>query len=213
MSLTLYLHPLSSYCQKVLIALYEAGIPFAPKLVESADDWQALRAISPLGKIPLLLDDGRAVAETSVIVEYLSQHFEEAARLIPRDSGGALAVRYYDRFYDLYVMTPMQAVIKQRLRPTEKRDPLATDEAKADLRSAYDAIESDLRAKTWAAGDEFTMADCAAAPALYYANEVVPFPTSYAALRSYFERLSARPSVARVFREAEPYRHMFPRES
>jgi glutathione S-transferase len=213
MSLTLYFHPLSSYCQKVLIALYEAGTPFATVVVNFADPESAasFRKLWPVGKMPVLRDAERdqTVPESSIIIEYLGQHYPRGTALIPSDPGLALRTRLVDRFYDLYVHDPMQRIVGDRLRPEDKRDPYGVEMARATLEKSYDLIDAEMAGQTWAAGDAFTLADCAAAPPLFFASKLVPFGDRHN-LSAYFRRLSRRPSVARAFNEAEPYLKFFP---
>jgi glutathione S-transferase len=215
MSLTLYFHPLSSYCQKVLIALYENATPFTPQLVDlgNPDAAAALRRLWPIGRFPVLRDAARdrTVAESSIIIEYLQQHYPGATRFIPADPERALATRMADRFYDLCVMDPMQRIVGDRLRPADAKDPLGVEQSRARLRVAYDMIETEMATLRWATGEYFTMADCAAAPSLYYANLVQPFGDAHRHVAAYFDRLMARSSFARAVDEAEPYRQMFPR--
>ncbi|MBS0526400.1 MAG: glutathione S-transferase family protein [Proteobacteria bacterium] len=213
MSLTLYFHPLSSYCQKVLIALYEAGTSFAPVVVNFSDPGSAaaFRQLWPVGKMPVLRDADRdqTVPESSIIIEYLGQHYPRGTTLIPADPELALRTRLADRFYDLYVHDPMQRIVGDRLRPQDKKDPFGVATAEAMLVSSYDLIDAEMAARTWAAGDAFTLADCAAAPPLFFANKLVPFGERRN-LTAYFRRLSRRPSVARAFNEAEPFLKFFP---
>lgn len=214
MSLTLYFHPLSSFCQKALIALYENDTPFTPHIVDLGDAAAraALVKMWPIGKFPVLRDDalGRTVPETSIIVEHLDTHYSGRVRFIPADEVMAARVRLADRVFDLYVNEPMQRIVGDRLRPADKKDPLGVEHAKARLSTVYDLLESDLAGRTWAAGDAFTLADCAAAPALFYADLVHPFRGTHPILSAYFDRLMARPSFARVVAEAKPYFHLFP---
>ena len=212
MSLTLYFHPLSSFCQKVLIALYENATPFTPQLVDLGNPAEAaaLKRLWPIGRFPVLRDGDRVVAESSIIIEYLQQHHPGATRFIPADAERALATRMADRFYDLCVMDPMQRIVGDRLRPADAKDSLGVEQARARRRTAYDMIEADMATRRWATGEDFTMADCAAAPSLYYANLVQPFGDGHRQVAAYFHRLMARPSFARAVDEAEPYRKMFP---
>ena len=216
MSLTLHFHPLSSFCQKVLVALYENDTPFTRNIVDLGDPAQrdALLKLWPIGKFPVLTDEarGETIAESSIIIEYLAQHYPGATALVPADPDRAREVRALDRFFDLYVDMPMQTIVGNRRRPNDARDPHGVAEARQRLRTAYRMIETDMAARMWAAGDAFSMADCAAAPALYYANLVEPFGSDNPNVARYFERLMARPSFARAVKEADPYRHMFPRE-
>ena len=208
----LYYHPLSSYCWKVLIALYESGIPFERRMLADegvAAEWQALW---PLGKFPILRDPvrGQTIAEASIIIEYLAHHEPGSFRPLPADPDAALEVRLMDRLFDQYVMTPMQALVADRLRPEEKRDPVAVEQACGLLGKAYALIESRVAGRAWAAGEAFTLADCAAAPALFYADRIVPLGDRHPALAACLARLEARPSFAKVLEEKEPYWPMFP---
>ena len=220
MSLKLYYHPLSSFCQKVLIALYENDTPFEPHLVDLADATSRadFLKIWPIGKFPVLRDDAkdRTVPESSIIIEYLSLHYPGRTQLVPADADLARQTRLRDRFYDLYVHEPMQKVVGDRLRPAESKDPYGVEQAKARLQTAYGMIEEEMGAKTWtkktwAMGDEFSMADCAAAPSLFYANLVMPFGDTHKNVAAYFDRLMERPSFARAVEEAKPYFALFPK--
>jgi glutathione S-transferase len=214
MSLTLYFHPLASYCQKVLIALYENDTPFTPRSVDlgNAEERAALLKLWPIGKFPVLRDAARdqTVPESSIIIEYLDRHYPGRTPLVPTDPDLSWQTRLRDRFYDHYVHEPMQKIVGDRLRPAEKRDPFGVEEARARLRASYDVIDQEIAKKTWAIGDAFTMADCAACPPLFFANLVEPFGDGHAHVAAYFDRLRARPSCARVFAEAEPFMKMFP---
>jgi len=217
MSLTLHYHPLSSYCWKVLIALYENDIPFTPNLVDLGNPAEraALVKLWGIGKFPVLRDEARneTVPESSIIVEYLDRHYRGPTRFIPDDAGSALQTRLQDRFYDLYVHLPMQKIMIDRMRPADKRDPLGVEEARAQLRTSYAMIERQMAKGGFAAGEDFGLADCAAAPSLFYGSMVVPFEKTQTNHATYFERLKGRPSFARVMREAEPYFKMVPKES
>jgi glutathione S-transferase len=212
MTLTLHYHPLSSFCWKVLIALYENGTPFEARLVNPGDPEAkaAFRALWPTGKIPLLEDAGRVVPETSIIIEHLDRQHPGRLRLLAEDAEARLRARLWDRLFDFHVMQPMQRFVAQHLRPEGERDPRAMAEALADLGIAYDMIEERMGEGPWAAGEGFGMADCAAAPALFYAAVVRPFPAGHARLQGYFERLMARPSVRRTIGEARPWFRYFP---
>jgi glutathione S-transferase len=215
MSLKLYYHPLSSFCWKALIALYENDTPFTPVMVDlgNADERAALLKLWPIGKFPVLRDDAtdRTIPETSIIIEYLDHQYPGRTRFIPADTDLARQTRLRDRFYDLYVHLPMQKVVGDRLRPEADRDRYGVDEAKARIESCYGMIDKEMAARTWAMGEAFTLADCAAAPALFYGSMVVPFGDTRKNVAAYFERLKARPSFARVLKEAEPYFAMFPK--
>jgi glutathione S-transferase len=215
MSLTLYYHPLSSFCWKALIALYENDTPFTPQMVDLSNDAEraALLKLWPIGKFPVLrdADKDRILPESSIIIEYLDTEYPGVTRLIPADTKLALQIRLRDRFYDLYVHLPMQKIMGDRLRPAESKDPYGVAEAKARLQSCYGMIDKEVASRTWAMGEAFTLADCAAAPALFYGNMVVPFGDQHKNLSAFFERLKARPSFARVVKEAEPYFKMVPK--
>jgi glutathione S-transferase len=213
MPLTLHFHPLASFCQKVLIALYENETPFTPHLVDLADEaaYAAFRRLWPVGKMPVLHDKARrcTVPESSVIVEYLDHFYPGPARLIPADPDLAWRTRLSDRFYDHYVHHPMQKIVTDKLRPAAQNDALGVAQARTQLTESFILLDHDMAARTWAMGDTFTLADCAAAPALFYANLVAPF-AAHKNLAAYFERLSQRPSFARVVAEAQPYFANFP---
>ena len=215
MSLTLYFHPLSSFCHKVLIALYENETPFAPHILDLFDEAAnaAFRKMWPPRKIPVLRDEARdrTVPETSIIIEYLQQHYPGRTRLIPEDADVARQTRFRDRFFDLYVNVPMQKIVTDRLRPAGKNDMHGVGEAKAMLRTAIDMVEGEMGGQTWAMGDAFTMADCAAAPALFYADMLMPFAEAHPNTAAYLARLKQRPSYARALAEAEPYFKLLPK--
>lgn len=211
--LTLHHHPLSSYCQKVHIALEELGVQAEKRLLNLGDaaERAAFLALWPTGKMPLLEDRGQVVPETSIIIEHLQRHHAAPGRsLIPADADAALAVRLWDRLFDLYVMTPMQAFTDDILRQPAERDPLATARARERLLTAYAMAERQLEGRSWIAGAEFSLADCAAAPALFYAFTYVPLPPGHERLAAYFERLLARPSVASAIDAARPWFRYYP---
>lgn len=214
MSLTLYYHPLSSFCHKVLIALYEKEVAFAPHLVDLGDPEQrdAFRRLWPIGKFPVLKDEsrGETIPESTIIIEYLEQHYPGTTRLLPQDPELVLRTRTLDRFIDLYIHLPMQRIVGDRLRPEESRDPYGVGEARQMLGTALDILDQDMRKRTWANDGDFSLADCAAAPALFYADKVMPLASQHPNLAGYLERLKQRPSYARVLTEAQPYFHMFP---
>jgi glutathione S-transferase len=214
MSLTLYYHPLSSFCMKALIALYETGVPFQAQTVNLMDAAERadLVALWPIGKFPVLRDDARGLTlpESSIIIEYLARHYPGETQLIPADPDEARDMRLLDRLFDLYVHIPMQKVVADRLRPEGKHDPFGVEQAKATMRDALGIVEADIAGKEWAMGDAFTMADCAAAPPLFYAEKVMPFRQTHPRTAAYLGRLMARPSFARALAEAEPYFKMFP---
>ncbi len=217
MSLKLYFHPLASFCHKALIALYENGIPFEPVIVDLSDEVSsaAFRAVWPMAKMPVLRDDARerTVAESTIVVEYLDAFYPGTTRFLPADRDRAWQTRMWDRFYDHYVQEPMQKIVTDRLRPAGANDAWGVEQAKTQLHRVYALIEQELEARTWTMGDAFTLADCAAAPALFYANTVVPLDATQRRLTAYLDRLMARPSFARVLEEAQPYFELFPLEN
>jgi glutathione S-transferase len=212
MTLKLYSHPLSSFCWKVLIALYEADIPFEPVMVDLMDPQKRADylKLSPFAKIPTLVDGDRVVNETSIQIEYLALKYPKAAGLLPEDRHEALKVRALDRFFDLYLNAPLGRIAFDRMRPEAERDKAGIAQIMRDLRTAVSIVEKDMAARTWAAGDAFTLADCAAAPALFYVGKLVPYAPDFPNTARYLDRLQKRPSVARAIREAGPYLHMVP---
>ena len=206
----LYGHPFSSYHQKALIAFYENDTPFELRLLEGEAAWQDFAAVWPLAKMPVLVDGGRTLMEATVIIEHLALHHPGPVRLIPEDPRAALEVRMLDRIFDNYVMTPMQKIVGDHLRDAKERDARGVAEAHALLGRAYRWLDDTLKGRTWAAGCGFSLADCAAAPSLFYADWVQPIDAALANLKAYRQRLLARPSVARAVDEARPYRKSFP---
>ena len=215
MSLKLYFHPLSSFCQKALVALYENDTPFEPHIVDLADakSSAAFKAIWPIGRFPVLRDEANdcTVPESSIIIEYLAQHYPGKTQLVPADAELARQMRLQDRFYDLYVNVPMQKVVTDKLRPSGKNDPYGVEAARTLLHTACSMVEQDMATKTWATGDAFTMADCAAAPALFYANMLTPLGDAYPNAAACLRRLMDRPSFARAIKEARPYFALVPK--
>ena len=214
MSLTLYMHPLSSYCHKVLIALYENATPFQPRDVNLGDpaEREEFRKVWPIGKFPVLRDAARnrTVPESTTIIEYLTQYYPGPTQLIPSDAELAAQVRSLDRFYDLYIHDPMQRIVGDRLRLAAQRDPLGVEQARDRMRTALGMVETEMAGKRWALGELFSMADCSAAPALFYANRVMPLAGEFPQASAYLTRLEKRPSYARALVEAQPYFAMFP---
>lgn len=212
--MTLYSHPLASFCWKVLIALYETGTPFEPLMVDLADPGSHARFLDlwPVGKMPVLRDAARdrTVPESSIIIEYLDRHYPGPVPLLPADPEVQLEVRLWDRFFDLYVHEPMQRIVLDRTRPEGTRDPVGVEEAQRRLDTAYGMVERQVAGGGWAVGDSFTLADCAAAPALFYASTLLPFSEGQDRLAAYLERLVTRPSVARVLAEARPWFQYYP---
>lgn len=199
MPLVLHGHPFSSYCQKVVVAFHEAGMPFQWKRIEDAAGFEELRRMWPIGLMPVVTDGAATLIESSIIVEHV------APKLI-----SSLEVRFLDRFFDNYVMTPMQKIVGDFLRPEGERDPRGVSDAKARLDVSYGWLNERLKGKGWVAGGDFTLADCAAAPALFYADWVQPIADKFAETRAYRARLLARPSFARAVEEARPFRKFFP---
>ena len=211
MTLQLYAHPFSSYCQKVLIALWADGTEFEYRLLEQdhPENFAELKQRWPFGLFPLLVDDGATVVETTPIIEHLQALHSGPNRWIPDGEVGR-RVRFLDRFFDLYVMNNMNRPVSNALRPENKRDPHGVEQAMAQLRTAYDWLEANLGDGTWAAGADFTLADCAAAPSLFYADWVQEIGPQRPKLAAYRARLLAHPIVARAVDEGRPYRHYFP---
>lgn len=213
MSLSLHYHPLSSFCHKVLIALYELDVPFVPRFLDlgNAQRRADFLALWPTGKMPLLQDGEQVIPETSIIIEHLATHHAGAGQtLLPTEAAAALEVRLMDRLSDLYVMLPMQAIVADRLREEADRDPISVGKARDTLAMAYGLLDERLAGRSWLAGDGFTLADCAAAPALFYATTLVPLQDAHQRLAAYIKQLMARPSVARTLDEARPYFRFYP---
>jgi glutathione S-transferase len=211
-TMKLYAHPFSSYCQKVLIALYENDIAFEFRLLTPDDPVTAAEhaALWPLKKMPVLADVGRTLIEASIIIEYLDLAHPGAVRMIPADARAALEVRMLDRFFDNYIMTPMQKIVVDRIRAEADRDAYGVAEARRALDAAYAWLEQTMAGREWAAGNDFSLADCAAAPSLFYADWAHPIPAQCGNVRAYRQRLLSRPSFARAIDEARPYRAYFP---
>src|SRR5262249_10705368 len=205
----LYAHPFASYCWKVLVALYENRTAFTYRLLGPEDPQAAteLEALWPLKKFPVLVDEGQPVIESSVIIEYLALRYPGPVRLIPAAPEAALEVRFLDRYFDNYIMTPMSKIVANQIRPEDRRDPYGVEEARAALDTAYRWLDDAMTGRTWAAGNDVSLADCAAAPSLFYAGWAHPIGESFPHVRSYRARLLARPSVVRVVDEARPFRH------
>jgi glutathione S-transferase len=211
--LKLYYHPFASFCHKALIALYEKDLPFEPVFIDLSDPEHRARLASvwPMMKFPVLRDEAamRIIPESSLIIEYLDEIAPERPRMIPSDSKGALQARLWDRFFDGFVSVNVTKTVVDEFRPEERRDHDGVAQAKATIRQALDLFEKEVAGREWAIGNQFSLADCSAAPALFYAGTIVPMD-EYPNVRGYFERLLARPSFARVVEEARPYRHLFP---
>lgn len=212
MSMNLYAHPFSSYCQKVLIALYENDTPFELRMLAPGDERTSAEheALWPLKRMPVLVDEGRTVVEANIIIEHLGFHHPGPVRLIPGDPRAALDVRMMDRFFDNYIMSPMQKIVSDSIRAAENRDRQGVAEARQLLETAYRWLDDTMMGREWAAGDSFSLADCAAAPALFYADWAHPICEAFSNVRAYRQRLLARPSFARAVDEARSYRPLFP---
>jgi len=207
-----YGHPFSSYCQKALIALYENDLAFEFRLLAPGND--VINAehemLWPLKRMPVLHDGDRTLVEASIIIEYLDLYHARRVRLVPEDPKAALDVRMLDRFFDNYVMTPMQKIVLDCLRDAADRDPAGVRDARRLLETAYRWLDTRMAGRKWAAGSQFGLADCSAAPSLFYADWVHPIDETCASARSYRARLLAQPSFARAVDEARPYRSFFP---
>lgn len=210
MTLELFAHPFSSYCQKALIALYENDIAFTYRMMEDPGVGEEFAALWPIKRFPLLRDGDRVILETTTIIDYLQSHHPGPVRLIPDDPDLAIEARMLDRIFDNYVMTPQGKFVYDSLRNPADRDPFGVAEAGQTLDTIYAWLDQRLEGRTWAVGDVFTLADCAAAPSLFYADWTHPIPERFEHLRAYRARVLKRPSVARAVDEARPYRHYFP---
>lgn len=208
----LYSHPFSSYCQKVLTALYENGTEFDTRMLgpEDPSAYEELCKLWPVKRFPMLVDKGKPVFEATIIIEYLQVHYPGPLKLIPDDPDQAIEVRMLDRFFDNYISTPQQKVVFNALRPEDKRDPYGVEEALNMLDAAYGWLDQRMANREWAAGDTFSLADCAAAPSLFYADWTHEIGERFANVRAYRSRLLARPSFARAVDEARPFRPFFP---
>ena len=210
MTLKLYYHPLSSFCWKAVIALHENDTPFEKVVVNLMDEKEkaAFLAIWPIGQFPVIKDEARdwLVPESSIIVEYLDQHYPGRTRFIPADPETARQVRMRDRFFDLHVQVPMQHIMDDRFRAQQgrDRDPILVDKMRTRIAAALGMVEDEM-GQGWAMGGDFTMADIAAMPALFYADIAMPFGDSYPKTAAYLDRLKQRPSVARTLKEAAPW--------
>jgi glutathione S-transferase len=210
MPLKLYAHPFSSYCQKVLIALYENDTAFEYRSLEDKAANAELAAIWPLKRFPVLVDGETPVFETTVIIEYLDVHYPGAKRMVPADADKALHTRMMDRFFDNYISTPQGNIVFNAIRPEADRDPYGVKQQQQMLDTAYQWLDGVMAKREWAAGGDFSLADCAAAPALFYADWTYPIGAQFANVHAYRRRLLARPSFARAVDEARPFRGYFP---
>jgi glutathione S-transferase len=210
MTLELFAQPFSSYCQKALIAFYENDVPFNYRMMEDEGVGEELASLWPMKKFPILRDDGRVILEASIIIEHLHLRHSGPVKLIPEDPDMAVEARMLDRFFDNYVMTPQGKFVLDALRPPESRDPYGVEEARRMLETSYAWLDQRMQGRTWAVGDTFTLADCAAAPSLFYADWTHRIPERYEHLAAYRARLLQRPSFARAVDEARRFRHYFP---
>jgi glutathione S-transferase len=210
MTFILHYHPLASYCWKTLIALHEVDAPFERHIVDlgNAEQRAAFAALWPTAKMPLLVDNGRVVPESSIINEHLDRL--KPGALLPSDADGRLEARLWDRLFDTYVMNPMQDIVADSFRPDGAKHADSVAQAHATLAMAYGMIDRHMGARKWAAGTSFSMADCAAFPALFYAMTLEPFPAALSNLDAYFERLLERPSIMKTLDEARPYFKFYP---
>jgi glutathione S-transferase len=208
----IYGHPFAAFYWKPLIALYERDVPFEFLMVdaEHPENAEAVRRLAPTGQFPVLVDGDRTVIESAAIIEYLDLHHGRAPPMVPADPRAAIEARQMDRVFDDYVMAPLQRMVFNALRDEDKRDPHVVTEAKATLDKSYGWLNRWMAGRQWAANDVFGIADCSAAPALFYAHWAYPIPESLTALRTYRARLLARPSIARTVDEARPWRENFP---
>lgn len=208
---TLFVHPFSSYCWKALIAFYEREAPFARRLLDPSDPtaFQEMAALWPAAKFPLLVDGDQVIPEASIIIEHMDRRHPGPPPMVPTDPEAALEARLMDRIFDLHVQTPMQRIVGDAMLPEGERQASAVADARARLERIYGWLETRMTGREWATG-RFGLADCAAAPALFYADWIHPIPEALGALRAFRARLLARPSVARVVDEARPYRALFP---
>ena len=212
MTLKLYAHPFSSYCQKVLVALYENDTPFEWRALshENPQVMEELTALWPMKRFPVLVDAGRTVVEASIIIEHLGLYHPGPVPLLPEDPRSAMEVRSMDRFFDNYISTPQQKIVADSLRPQAERDPRGVADARAMLETAYGWLDNVMAEREWAAGAQFSLADCGAAPFLFYADWTHRIDASFPHVIAYRQRLLARPSFARAVDEARPYRPLFP---
>jgi glutathione S-transferase len=209
MTIEIFAHPFSSYCQKAFVALYENDTPFTLRMLEEKENAEELARIWPHNRFPVLREGERVVFETTSIIEYLHVHHPGPVTLIPDDADAAVEVRMMDRFFDNYVSTPQQSIIFNCIRGEGERDPIGDDKARAMLDTSYAWLDERMADREWAAGD-FSLADCAAAPALFYADWTHRIPEQFTHVRAYRARLNARPSFARAIEGGRPFRSYFP---
>ena len=212
MALVFYYHPFSSYCWKALIPLYEAGTAFTPRRVDDPETGAELKRRWPIGRFPMLVEEtsGLTLPEATIIIEYLDTHHPGARPMLPADPQLRLEVRLLDRFFDNYLHGSLQRIVGDRLRAADKHDPQGVAEARAMLDTCYAWLDERMKDRQWAVGNDFSLADCAAAPALFYSDWVHPIGDAHPNVAAYRARLLARPSVKRAIDEARPFRQYFP---
>lgn len=211
MALELFAHPFSSYCQKALIAFYENEIPFEYRLLgPDPEIGERFAKLWPIKRFPILVDDGRTILEASIIIEHLAVHHPGPVKLIPEDADEAIEARMMDRFFDNYVNSPQQRIVFNSLRPEADRDPYGDAEARKMLETSYAWLDEVMAYRKWASGGSFSLADCAAAPALFYADWTHAIPEDFINVHAYRRRLLARPSFDRCVEEGRPFRSYFP---
>ncbi|MGR4863648.1 glutathione S-transferase family protein [Caulobacter sp. LARHSG274] len=212
MTLQLFAHPFSSYCQKALIAFYENDIPFEFRMLSPDEpaNGEEFARLWPIKRFPILVDGGRTILEATSIIEHLQVRHPGPVRLIPDHPDLAVEVRMLDRVFDNYVMTPQGRCVFDAIRPETDRDPYGVREAHAMLDAIYDWLDKRMADREWAVGETFSLADCAAAPSLFYADWTHAIPAEFKHLHAYRARLLARPSFARAVDGGRPYRHFFP---
>jgi glutathione S-transferase len=211
MALEFYGHPFSSYCQKALIALWENEVAFDYRVLGSdAEIGERFADLWPIKRFPILVDGDRTILEATSIIEYLQVRHPGPVRLIPDDADLAIEVRMMDRVFDNYISTPQQKVVFNAIRPEADRDPYGVAEARTMLDTTYAWLDQRMAGRQWAVGDQFTLADCAASPSLFYADWTHPIPAQFGNLIAYRQRLLARPSFARAVDEGRPFRPFFP---
>lgn len=214
MSITFYGHHFSAYCQKVLIAFHEHGVAYDLRKIEFEDPeiMAELEEVWPLKRMPIIIDNGQTIRESSIIIEHIDLHHNSGHHLVPRDQAKALQARFMDRFFDNYVSTPQTAIVFDVLRDAKDRDAYGVNKAIDLLETSYGWLNDRMADHTWAAGDDFSLADCAAGPALFYAHWTHPIDRKYRHLHAFRDRLMEHPSFARCIADAKPYRHLFPLE-
>lgn len=208
----LYAHPFSSYCQKALTALYENGTDFEYRMLDHAqpETLADFEARWPIKRFPILVDGDRTIVEATIVIEYLGLRYPGPVKLIPDDPDAAIEVRMLDRFFDNYISTPQQKIVFDAIRSEPDRDPYGVKEARRMLERAYAWLDRHMEGRKWAAGEAFTLADCAAGPFLFYADWTHAIDPGFRNVHAYRRRLLERPAFARAVDEGRPYRKFFP---